>query len=130
MEDISRWSGKNSEVTFDDDLTLVVIDVGKQRKMITDEPLKLAPAWGSKAAWLDPFICSRCIGPMRVISFIEDGQVIRKILNHLGLWQVKCKPQPTANALSIDVFPAYDEQPGSCADDYIIEPDYPVEANF
>jgi len=32
---------------------------------------------------------------------------------------------------AIDVFPAYDEQPGSCADDYIIDPDYPaVEAYF
>jgi serine phosphatase RsbU (regulator of sigma subunit) len=32
MEDLSRWSGNNSQVTFDDDLTLVVIDVGSGGK--------------------------------------------------------------------------------------------------
>jgi hypothetical protein len=34
---------------------------------------------------------------MRVIAFIEDPDVIKKILNHLGLWDVKRKPRPTAN---------------------------------
>ena len=32
MEVISRWSEKNSQVTFDDDFTLVVIDVGSGGK--------------------------------------------------------------------------------------------------
>jgi hypothetical protein len=27
---------------------------------------------------------------------IEDPDVIKKILNHLGLWDVKRKPQPAA----------------------------------
>jgi hypothetical protein len=31
---------------------------------------------------------------MRVISFIEDGEVIKAILKHLGLWLVKSKPVP------------------------------------
>jgi len=31
---------------------------------------------------------------MRVISFIEDSQVIKKILKHLGLWEVKPRPPP------------------------------------
>ena len=44
---------------------------------------------------VDPLICSRCNGPMRVISFIEDKQVIRKILKHLGF--VGCQTQ-TASA--------------------------------
>jgi hypothetical protein len=34
---------------------------------------------------------------MRVIAFIEDPDVIKKILKHLGLWDVKRKPQPVAN---------------------------------
>ena len=29
---------------------------------------------------------------MRVISFIEDQDVIKKILKHLGLWEVKPRP--------------------------------------
>ena len=31
---------------------------------------------------------------MHVIAFIEDPDVIKKILNHLGLWDVKRKPRP------------------------------------
>jgi hypothetical protein len=67
---------------------------------------------------------------MRAIAFVEDPDVIKKILKHLGLWDVKRKPQPVANAPPIDVFPAYDEQPGPSADDYIADPDYPAGAYF
>jgi len=31
---------------------------------------------------------------MRVISFIEDQDIIKKILKHLGLWEVKPRPPP------------------------------------
>jgi len=31
---------------------------------------------------------------MRIISFIEDAQVIRDILMHLGLWLVGSRPPP------------------------------------
>ena len=64
------------------------------------------------------------------MSLITDQGLtpfVRKILEHLGLWQVKCNPQPTANARPIDVFPACNQQLGSSADDYIVDPDYPVE---
>ena len=33
---------------------------------------------------------------MKVISVIEDQDVIKKILKHLGLWQVKPRPPPKA----------------------------------
>lgn len=32
---------------------------------------------------VDPLLCSRCEGPMRVIAFIEQADVICKILKHL-----------------------------------------------
>ena len=67
---------------------------------------------------------------MRVIAFIEDPNVIKKILKQLSLWDVKRKPRPTANAPPIDDFPVYDEQPGPRADDYIVDLEYPVEAYF
>ena len=76
---------------------------------------------------------------MRIIVFIEDPGVIKKILKHLDLWEIKRKPRPVANALPSDVFPAYlpvrrtqtgDEQPGPSVDDYIIDSDYPAEAYF
>ena len=67
---------------------------------------------------------------MRVISVIEEPDVMKMILKHLSLWDVKRKPQPVANAPPIDVFHAYDQQPGPSADDYIRDPDYPAEAYF
>ena len=30
--------------------------------------------------------CSKCKGPMRIVSLIEDLGVIRRILAHLGRW--------------------------------------------
>ena len=46
---------------------------------------------------VDPLICPKCQGPMRVIAFIEEDDVIKKILKHLGLWIIKRKPRPVAN---------------------------------
>ena len=43
---------------------------------------------------IDPLTSPKCHGRMRVISVIEDQDVIKKILNHLGLWQVEPRPPP------------------------------------
>jgi hypothetical protein len=43
---------------------------------------------------VDPLICPKCQGKMRVISAIDDRQVIRAILEHLGIWQVRSRPPP------------------------------------
>ena len=45
---------------------------------------------------VDPLTCPKCSGKMKVISVIEDQDVIKKILKHLGLWQVKPRPPPIA----------------------------------
>ena len=34
---------------------------------------------------VDPLICPKCSGEIRVIAFIEDPDVIKKILYHLNL---------------------------------------------
>ena len=34
---------------------------------------------------VDPLVCPRCAGPIRIIAFIEQAAVIEKILTHLGL---------------------------------------------
>ena len=77
---------------------------------------------------VDPLVCPKCHGPMRVIAFIEDPDVIKKILKHLDLWYVKRKPPPRAPP--IDDFPTYNDHPGPNADDYVRDPDYPAEAYF
>ena len=43
---------------------------------------------------VDPLVCPKCKGSMRIISFIEDQQVIRVILEHLGLWLARARPPP------------------------------------
>ncbi|MCK4784230.1 MAG: hypothetical protein KAV87_10805 [Desulfobacteraceae bacterium] len=35
---------------------------------------------------------------MRIIAFIEDPEVIKKILKHLDLWNLKARPPPRADA--------------------------------
>ena len=47
---------------------------------------------------VDPLTCPKCRGIMRIISFIEDREVIKAILKHLGLWLVKSRPTPKAHA--------------------------------
>jgi hypothetical protein len=36
---------------------------------------------------------------MRIISLIDDAKIIKKILKHLDLWDVKRKPPPYANVV-------------------------------
>ena len=45
---------------------------------------------------VDPLICPKCRGGMRIISFIEDPSVIRVILEHLGLWLARTRTPPGA----------------------------------
>ena len=34
----------------------------------------------------DPLECPKCGAPMQVIALIDDAEVIRRILEHLGCW--------------------------------------------
>jgi hypothetical protein len=68
------------------------------------------------------------LGFLQIIAFIEDEQLLRKILTHLDLWDAKRKPPPRANDRSLEVFIIYDGFSSPSADDYIIDADYPVEA--
>ncbi|MFH1628032.1 MAG: transposase [Pseudomonadota bacterium] len=47
---------------------------------------------------VDPLTCPKCQGGMRIIAFIEDPEIIKKILKYLGLWEIKERPPPRANA--------------------------------
>jgi hypothetical protein len=81
---------------------------GKRKEAGTDDviPCILEPQGNSKAfrkSWarliqkiyeVDPLVCSKCQGTMRIISFIEDPSVIRSILEHLGLWLARARPPP------------------------------------
>ena len=76
---------------------------------------------------VNPLLCPKCLGSMKIISFIDDSEIIKKILNSLGLWDVKRKPPPRTNDPQTEAFIIYDEFSSPGADDYIIDIDYPIE---
>jgi hypothetical protein len=47
---------------------------------------------------VDPLICPKCRGTIRIISFIEDREVIKTILSYLGLWLIRSRPPTKAHA--------------------------------
>jgi len=47
-----------------------------------------------KIYYVDPLLCPRCKGIMNVIHFIEETDVIRKILVHLSLWDIRTHDPP------------------------------------
>jgi hypothetical protein len=74
---------------------------------------------------------------MRILAFIEDREVIKAILKHLGLWVVKLPPAPMAHAppvlnqhgsgQAIYVLDQFSQLPIN--DDHLHrDPDYPWEA--
>jgi len=85
---------------------------GKRKKEDRDEliPSILEPDGSSKEFrrnWarliqkiyeIDPLTCPKCQAKMRIIAFIEDEEVIKKILKHLGLWEIKQRPPPKLTA--------------------------------
>jgi hypothetical protein len=67
---------------------------------------------------------------MRLLSFIEDEQVIEKILKHLGLWERKPRPPPKANALPLNLHIDYSDSQLSPSEDYLYsDVDYLIEVN-
>lgn len=69
---------------------------------------------------VDPLTCPQCYGKMKVISVIEDQDVIKKILMHLGLWQVKPRPPPRnakSQPLSTEPHIAYSDSLVPSSDD-------------
>lgn len=51
---------------------------------------------------VDPLTCPKCSGEMRIVAFIEDEYLIKKILKHLNLWfsENKSPPKTTKNIFS------------------------------
>jgi hypothetical protein len=68
---------------------------------------------------VDPLICAKCSGKMKVIAVIEDAQIIKKILNHLDLWDLKVRPPPKAKAPSPNIHIDYSNSQLPPPDDYL-----------
>ena len=58
----------------------------------------------------DPLTCPKCQREMRIISFIDQPGVIKKILQHLGLWEDSQAPpdvEPVNREITFD--PSYSQ---------------------
>ena len=74
----------------------------------------------------DPLLCSHCGGTMKIISFIEarQGQVVRKILEHCGLWQDPPSRAPPRAAHPFRSVRSIPESDGACDITYEVDPDF------
>ncbi len=62
-----------------------------------EEPFVPSRGWAEmirKVYEIDPLICPKCTGQMRIIAFIEDHKVIDKIIRHLKLTFHAERPPP------------------------------------
>jgi hypothetical protein len=115
---------------------------GKRKRQNQDEwiPYILEPEGSSKEYrknWarliqkiyeMDPLSCPKCQGQMRIIAFIEDEEVIQKILRHLGLWDLKARPPPKVKAPSETIYLDDSESQDLPSDSFYAHPDYPMDA--
>ena len=46
----------------------------------------------------DPLCCPKCCGTMKIIAWVEQPEIIQKILKHVGLWEVKSRPPPKTHS--------------------------------
>ncbi len=109
-----------------DDQVPALIDSDTSRKALRKNWAQLI----QKIYNVDPLLCPKCSVSMKIISFIDDSEIIKKILNHLGLWDVKRKPPPRANGPPTESFIIYDESSSPGADDYLVDVQYPIETYF
>ena len=61
----------------------------------------------------DPLVCSCCGGEMRIIAFIEDYKIVKKILDYVGIYEFGKKRSPPKINTCSDEFDDY------IRDDYI-----------
>jgi hypothetical protein len=62
-----------------------------------DSPTGLNRSWArliQKIYEVDPLTCSCCGSQMKIIAFIEDYKVVKKILDHLGIYEFDKKRAP------------------------------------
>lgn len=113
-EQTVRYYGSYSNVTRG---RLKKEDGEHQYHIIEDEiPGGLNRSWArliQKIYEVDPLLCSRCGKKMKIIAFIEDYKVVKKILDYLGIYEFGKKRAPPRIDTTPDEFDEY------IIDDYI-----------
>lgn len=102
----------------------VLIDSDISRKVFRKNWARLI----QKVYNVDPLVCPKSLGSMKIISLIDDLDVIKKILKHLGLWLSKRPPLLRAHALPEPVRIDYLDYQIPSVHDYLIDPNYPIDS--
>ena len=50
---------------------------------------------------VDPLLCPKCQGEMKIIAFIEQPYIIKKILKHLNTWETRNHGPPPVSTETI-----------------------------
>ena len=78
---------------------------------------------------VDPLTCPECRGTMRIISSIEDREIIKTILKHLGLWLIRSRPSAKAHAPPAHEYAGGGFSHAAFPDPAVYgDPDYPWDA--
>ncbi|WP_321493336.1 transposase [uncultured Desulfobacter sp.] len=90
----NKSRGMRKKAETDDDIPAVI-----PNEMSSKESRQNWARLIQKIYEVDPLICPKCWGQMHIISFIEELDIIEKILRHLGLWDIRNHdpPQPVTS---------------------------------
>jgi hypothetical protein len=95
-----RYYGAYSNVSRGIRKKLEGVETVTWKAEVTEAPLppvskELKKRWSyfiRKVYETDPLVCPKCAGEMSIISFIDQLAVIKKFLQHLGLWEESHAP--------------------------------------
>ncbi len=99
----NKSRGLRKKAEADDDIPVIV-----KNEMSSKEWRQNRARLIQKIYEVNPLICPKCRGEMRVVAFIEDEPLIKKILKHLGLWETRSH-DPPARAPTVIIEPTYDD---------------------
>jgi len=77
---------------------------------------------------VDPLTCPKCQRRMKIIAFIEDEEVVEKILKHLRLWDLKARPPPIAKTPSLTISLDNSDSQVSSPESFYADLDYPIDS--
>jgi hypothetical protein len=105
----AKQKAKDSAEKISEKPEVEVIDISKyeSRKVPSKKWRELI-----KKVWeIDPLICPKCQGEMRIISLVDDSNVIQKILKHLKIWEEPQLPRapPEPEFQDVRFEPNYDD---------------------
>ena len=97
----ARTRGRRRKVANKDD-TIVLDDI--------DRPKSINKTWAAlikQVYEVDPLVCEKCGGEMKIIAFITDFTELKKIIANLGLPDFH--PPPKIDNCTQDLEPLYDQ---------------------